>query len=58
LGLAIGGLAITPVMAAAQLPTCAELGTNPLYGLAGNPTISLNPSFATLTTFITTTAVP
>lgn len=53
LGLAIGGLTITPVMAAAQLPTCADLGTNPAYGLAGNPTVSLNPSFTTLTTFVT-----
>lgn len=31
-------LTLTPTMAAA-LPTCVELGTNPAYGLAGNPQI-------------------
>lgn len=36
LGAAVG----TPAMAAGPLPTCALLGTNPAYGLAGNSKIS------------------
>jgi Tannase and feruloyl esterase len=32
-------LTLTPTLAAA-LPTCVELGTNPAYGLAGNPRIT------------------
>ena len=32
-------LTLTPTTATA-LPTCADLGTSPTYGLAGNPKIS------------------
>jgi len=33
-------LTLTPTMAGAQPPTCAELGTDPAHGLAGNPKIT------------------
>jgi hypothetical protein len=35
----LGAVVGMPAMAA-SLPTCAQLGTNPGYGLAGNPQIS------------------
>src|SRR5262249_22571689 len=34
------GVAVRMPATAAPLPTCALLGTNPAYGLAGNPQIS------------------
>src|ERR1700704_4003267 len=46
--LALGLIAFMPSRASAQSPTCADLATNPAYGLAGNPTI-LQPPSAPLT---------
>jgi hypothetical protein len=37
---AIGAILVAMAEAAAALPTCAELATNPAYGLAGNPQVS------------------
>jgi hypothetical protein len=35
---------LTPAAAFAAPPTCAELATNPAFGLAGNPNITATPS--------------
>ena len=55
---AIAALAIFAVVteAAVALPTCAELATNPAYGLAGNPQVSaltaaLQPAVGTNTPY-------
>ena len=37
---AIGAIFVTVPGAALALPTCAELATNPAYGLAGNAQVS------------------
>jgi hypothetical protein len=37
---AIGAIFVAVPEAAVALPTCAELATNPAYGLAGNPQVS------------------
>ena len=47
-GFALGLIAFIPSRVSAQLPTCADLATNPAYGLVGNLTI-LQPPSATLT---------
>ncbi len=36
----LASICLVPSMAAAQLPTCAELGTHPQFGLAGHPHLS------------------
>src|SRR4030095_2728911 len=36
----IGLIVVVSPRPASALPTCAELGTNPAYGLAGNPQIN------------------
>jgi hypothetical protein len=53
-GLVIGGLLLIAAPASAQRPTCADLGTNPAYGLFGNPTVSQVSPTTPLTTFVTT----
>lgn len=45
-------LTLAPTMAAAQLPTCVELGTDPRFGLVGNPQLS-----AVSSTLVPATAV-
>ena len=40
----LGSAALTPVTAFAGPPTCAQLATNPDYGLAGNPLITATAS--------------
>ena len=47
-GFLFGLVTFVPSIASAQLPTCADLATNPAYGLVGNPTI-LQPPSAPLT---------
>src|ERR1700681_3498612 len=37
---AIGAIFVAAPEAAVALPTCADLATNPAYGLAGNPQVS------------------
>src|SRR2546423_4697204 len=37
---AIGAIFVAAPKAAVALPTCADLATNPAYGLAGNPQVS------------------
>src|SRR5437588_10091815 len=37
---AIGAIFVAAPEAAVALPTCAELATNPAYGLAANPQVS------------------
>jgi hypothetical protein len=44
-----GIVAFAPAAAFAQGPTCAQLNTDPAYGLAGDPTV-----IAHSTTFVTT----
>jgi hypothetical protein len=44
---------LAPAAAFAQLPTCADLATNPAYGLAGNPTVLQVNATTPLTTFVT-----
>jgi len=41
---AMGAALLMPLTALAAPPTCAELATNPLYGLAGNPFVSATAS--------------
>ena len=53
---AIGAIFVTVPGAALALPTCAELATNPAYGLAGNPQViglaaALQPASASTTPY-------
>src|SRR5215831_8860221 len=52
-GLVFGLMVFASATALAQLPTCAQLDTNPAYGLAGNPVV-----IAHSTTLITSGIVP
>ena len=45
---------MAPSAAFAQLPKCADLATNPAYGLAGNPTVFQVTATTPLTTLVTT----
>src|SRR2546430_14027374 len=40
----LGLIIFSPSTASAQLPRCADLATNPAYGLAGGPPIPQPPS--------------
>jgi hypothetical protein len=40
LTLALAALALAPAIASAQSPTCAQLGSDPIYGLANNASLS------------------
>jgi len=53
---AIGAIFVAVPEAAVALPTCADLATNPAYGLAGNPQVSgataaLQPASASTTAY-------